>query len=260
MIEKHVYKSLPLDDFGNAHYSSTENKTWEFLLNRQKDLIQQHAVKEFIDGVQYLDLKNTIPQHFEITEKLLKTNQWGVEPVPALIQPELFFRLLSQRRFPAANFIRIPEEMDYIKEPDIFHEIFGHCPLLTVKPYADFMFEFGNIALAAPPQIRRRLFRLFWFTIEFGLMKVEQNYFAYGGGILSSKSEIVYSTTSTIPERIKLDPLMALRTPFRIDILQPLYFYIESFDELYELIKLDLIKMAHDSLKMPDYSAKFTRD
>lgn len=257
MKKKHIYESLPLDEHGHAHYDKTENSTWAFLLQRQKELIINRASKVFIKGVQALSFKDKIPQHFEISEILQAHTGWGVSPVPALIQPEHFFSLLANKKFPAANFIRIPEEIDYIKEPDVFHEIFGHCPLLTHPPYAEFMQEYGKLALLADAKTKMRLFRLFWFTIEFGLIRENGEYRAYGGGILSSKSEIIYSVESNIPERKKLDPMEALLTPFRIDILQPVYFVIDSFEELFGLISKDPLKMAKDSLLLSDYPAKF---
>jgi len=254
---KHAYESLPLDEFGNAHYSNEENATWSYLFHRQNKLVQTRATPEFIEGISLLGLTDSIPQHHQVTSKLKELTGFGVEPVAAIIQPEHFFYLLAHKKFPAANFIRRKEDMDYIMEPDVFHEIYGHCPLLTVKAYADYMEAFGKMALSAPDKVRRRLFRLFWFTIEFGLFKTENNFKAYGGGILSSKSEVIYSVEDPIAERIKLDPMRALLTPFKIDILQPVYFYIESYDELYDLMELDLIKMATESLTMKDYPKKF---
>jgi len=200
-----------------------------------------------------------IPQHKEVTSTLNKHTGWGVEPVPALIQPETFFTLLASKRFPAANFIRIPEEIDYIQEPDVFHELYGHCPLLTNEAYAEFMHRFGRLALTVDAKTQMRLFRLFWFTIEFGLIKEDNTYKAYGGGILSSKSEIIYSVESDIPIRIPLEPLEALLTPFRIDILQPQYFVIESFEELFKLIEKNPLELAKRSMTMKDFPAKFER-
>jgi phenylalanine-4-hydroxylase len=259
MLKKHVYESLPLDSEGKAHYSKTENDTWSFLLKRQKELVQTRASKEYLKGIELLDFEETIPQHYEITERLKKHTGWGVEPVAALIQPDHFFSLLANKRFPAANFIRVPEEIDYIQEPDVFHELFGHCPLLTNAPYAEFMYEYGKLALKADGKTRMRMFRLFWFTIEFGLIREDGAIKAYGGGILSSKSEVIYSVESDIPERRELDPMDALRTPFRIDILQPVYFIINSYDDLFKLIAKDPFKMAQDSMLMPDFPAKFER-
>lgn len=259
MKAKHVYESLPLDETGTAHYSETENNTWSFLLKRQKELIQTRASKEFLRGVELLNFTDHIPQHYEITEKLKGHTGWGVEHVPALIQPDHFFTLLANKKFPAANFIRIPEDIDYIQEPDVFHELFGHCPLLTNAPYAEFMHQYGLMALKADAKTRMRMFRLFWFTIEFGLIREDGAIKAYGGGILSSKSEVIYSVESDIPERRELDALDALRTPFRIDILQPVYFVINSYEELFGLIKKDPLKLAVQSMQMSDFPAKFER-
>ena len=259
MKKKHVYHSKTLDKDGTAHYSRTENETWAFLLKRQKELVQTRASKEYLKGVEILNFKEVIPQHYEITEILKSHTGWGVEPVPALIQPEQFFSLLANKRFPAANFIRIPEEIDYIEEPDVFHELFGHCPLLTNAPYAEFMHQYGKLALTADKKTQMRMFRLFWFTIEFGLIKEDGIIKAYGGGILSSKSEIIYSVESDIPERRDLIPMDALRTPFRIDILQPVYFVIESYDDLFKLIALDPLKMAQESFLQTDFPARFEK-
>ena len=218
---KHIYHSIPLDEGGVVNYSQIENETWAFLLNRQKELVETRASKEYLKGIEILNFNEFIPQHMEVTQLLSKITGWGVEPVPALIQPEMFFTLLSKKKFPAANFIRIPEEIDYIEEPDVFHELFGHCPLLTNLPYAEFMYQYGKMALKADRKTQMRMFRLFWFTIEFGLIREDNQIKAYGGGILSSKSEIIYSVESDIPERRIPDPMDALRTPCRNDILQP---------------------------------------
>lgn len=259
MINKHIYHSKDLDSNGNASYTDEENNTWAFLLNRQKELTRTRASKEFMRGLELLNFSQTIPQHYEVTSVLNKHTGWGVSPVPALIQPEHFFSLLAKKRFPAANFIRIPSEIDYIQEPDVFHEFFGHCPLLTNPAYAEFMNEYGKLALLADAKTQIRLFRLFWFTIEFGLIREDMQFKAYGGGILSSKSEIIYSVESDIPERHLLDPLTALRTPFRIDILQPIYFVIESYEELFKLLDKKPLQLASESMSMKDYPAKFPK-
>lgn len=257
MTKKHVYHSKPLDEAGNAHYSEIENATWAFLFHRQKEIIKTRASKEFIKGIELLEFGNKIPQHKEVTSILNAHTGWGVEPVPALIQPDTFFALLARKRFPAANFIRIPEELDYIMEPDVFHEFFGHCPLLTNEPYAEFMYEYGKLALQADTKTKMRLFRLFWFTVEFGLIKEEGEIKAYGGGILSSKAEAIYSVESAVPERRPLDALDALRTPFRIDILQPVYFTIEKYEDLFNLIEKKPLELAKLSMTMEDFPRKF---
>ena len=259
MKVKHIYEALPLGIDGRANYSDPENETWAFLLKRQKELVETRASKEYLKGIELLNFTTKIPQHFEITEILKQLTGWGVEPVPALIQPERFFTLLANKKFPAANFIRTPNDIDYIQEPDVFHELFGHCPLLTNGPYSEFMYEYGKMALLADKKTQMRMFRLFWFTIEFGLIKEAGKIKAYGGGILSSKSEVIYSVESDIPERRFLDPMDALRTPFRIDILQPVYFVIDSYEDLFKLIAKDPLKMAQESLMLSDFPAKFER-
>lgn len=257
MKEKHSYESIPLDKNGRANYSQTENETWAFLLKRQKSLVETRASKDFLKGLELLHFTDKIPQHFEVTDILKQHTGWGVEPVPALIRPERFFSLLANKKFPAANFIRIPNDIDYIQEPDVFHELFGHCPLLTNPSYADFMYQYGKLALRADKKTQMRLFRLFWFTIEFGLINEDGKIKAYGGGILSSKSEIIYSVESDIPERKTLIAEEALRTPFRIDILQPVYFVINSYEDLFNLINKDPLKMAQESFSSLDFPAKF---
>jgi phenylalanine-4-hydroxylase len=251
------YASKPVDSKGYAHYTQTEEDTWKFLVQRQNELVQKRACKEFLRGVKLLNFEDKIPQHFEITSILEKHTGWGVEPVPAIIPAEDFFKLLARKRFPSANFIRLPEEIDYLEEPDIFHEIYGHCPLLTNQNYADYMQEYGKLALTVKGKERMRLFRLFWFTIEFGLLKENNEFRAYGGGILSSKNETIYSIDSDVPEYTHLDPMVALRTPYRIDILQPIYFYVNGLPELFKLLENDLVAMAKESLVLGDFAPKF---
>lgn len=252
------YESKPFQSVGSVHYTEEEENTWRFLVQRQNRAIQGRACKEFLSGVKKLEFDQRIPQHYETTEILNSCTGWGVEPVPAIIPAEQFFTLLSQKKFPSANFIRVPEEIDYLQEPDIFHEIYGHCPLLTNQNYADYMQEYGRLALTVKGKERMRLFRLFWFTIEFGLLKENNELRIYGGGILSSYKETMYALENT-SEKIPLtDPLVALRTPYRIDILQPVYFVVDSLEALFSMVKNDLIGKARAALTMEDYPAKFS--
>lgn len=255
----HIYKSIEPDSEGQIHYPPEDHKTWSILFDRQRKLVKQYGCKEFSEGIDLLGFSSEeIPQHTEVTKRLEVFHGWGVQQVPALIPASEFFTLLSNKRFPAASFIRIPEELDYIMEPDIFHEFFGHCPLLTLKPYTEFMHEFGKMALSAKPKDRVQLFRLFWFTVEFGLIQTSEGIRAYGGGILSSKEETVYSVVSPIPKRIPFDPVSALRTPFRIDLIQPLYYVINSFDELFNLISRDPLKMLEEARDLGDFAPLFS--
>jgi phenylalanine-4-hydroxylase len=251
------YESKPFGSDGKVQYSAEEENTWRFLVQRQNRAIQGRACKEFLDGVTKLNFNERIPQHYEITEILNSCTGWGVEPVPAIIPAEQFFTLLSKKRFPSANFIRIPEEIDYLQEPDIFHEIYGHCPLLTNQNYADYMQEYGRLALTVSGKERMRLFRLFWFTIEFGLLKEANELKIYGGGILSSYKETLYALEDTAEKISLIDPLIALRTPYRIDILQPVYFVVNGLDHLFDIVKKDLVGLAKQSLTLPDFPPKF---
>ena len=255
-MKSHKYISNPIDDKGFVDWSNTENETWDYLVKRQADLVVGKACPEYMRGLEILDFGSQIPQLPVLNAKLDECTGWGVAPVPALIQPKEFFTLLSNKRFPAATFIRIPEEMDYLQEPDIFHEFYGHTPLLTNAAYGDFMQKFGSLALRADPKDRRRLFRLFWFTIEFGLLKTQDGFVAYGGGILSSIGETQYALTDdNIKQRF--DILNVLRTPYRIDIMQPLYFYLESFDELFTILDHDVLGILEEAKRLGDFEPKY---
>lgn len=239
-----TYVAKPVNAQGHADYTEEENGVWHDLITRQIPIVQNRACAEYIKGLELLDLpKDRVPQCPEVTKVLQATTGWSLEPVPALIPTDQFFTLLANRKFPAATFIRRREEIDYIEEPDLFHELFGHCPLLTNKAYADFTHMYGKLSLNASPEDRVLLARLYWFTIEFGLIQTASGLRIYGGGILSSKDETVYSLESAVPIRKRFDPLNALRTPYRIDIKQPIYYVIDNFDILFELIEMDLFSL-----------------
>ncbi|HSW69071.1 MAG TPA: phenylalanine 4-monooxygenase [Gammaproteobacteria bacterium] len=248
------YVSKPVDANGIAHYTEEENATWKILIERQLKIIENRACEEYIEGIQLLKMPmDRIPQCKDISAELKKATGWELEPVPALIPFDKFFHLLATQRFPAATFIRTREELDYLQEPDIFHEVFGHCPLLTNPAYAKFTHMYGKLGLKANKEDRAMLARLYWFTIEFGLIKKNNQLKVYGGGILSSKGETVYSLEDPKAERKPFDPLEALRTPYRIDIMQPIYFVIDSFDTLYDLTNMDLIGLIHEARELGEY-------
>ena len=181
------YVAKTPDENGFIHYTDDENGVWHDLIMRQLDIVQGRACQEFLDGLDILQLPtDRIPQPKEVSEILYQRTGWVVEPVPALINFDRFFRLLSQRRFPAASFIRSREEMDYLQEPDIFHEIFGHCAMLTHPAFARFTEAYGHAGVAAEHKERVLLARLYWFTVEFGLLNTAGGLRSYGGGINSS--------------------------------------------------------------------------
>ena len=252
------YVSKQPNSQGVLDWTADENKTWNTLIERQTKIVQTRACAEFLEGLDRIQFsKKHVPQHTEINQRLKNFTGWEVEIVPALIPAKEFFTLLATKKFPAASFIRIPAELDYIQEPDIFHEFYGHVPLLTFKEYANFMEDFGKLALSASPKDRRRLFRIFWFTIEFGLLNTKDGVRAYGGGMLSSIHETVYSVESKVPKRVPFDPLTALRTPYRYDIPQPLYYVLNKFDDLYRILDYDLLGLLEESKTLGDFEPLF---
>lgn len=257
-MNKTSYISKQPNGQGLIDWLPAENHTWNTLITRQTEIVKTRASQEFLEGLERINFsRHRVPQHTEINASLKKTTGWEVEVVPALIPAKDFFTLLANKKFPAASFIRTPEELDYIQEPDIFHEFYGHVPLLTFPDYANFMEEFGKLALGVEPKDRRRLFRIFWFTIEFGLLKEKNQIRAYGGGMLSSIHETVYSVDAPGPKRVSFDALTALRTPYRIDIPQPLYYVLDCFDDLYRILDQDLLKLLEESKRLGDFPPLF---
>ena len=259
MAKSSKYVAKQADANGFIRYTDEEHAVWRDLIVPQRERVRGYACQEYVDALARMELPDDrIPQCREVSSVLLDYTGWQVVPVPALIDFTEFFRLLSEKKFPAASFIRSREEMDYLQEPDIFHEIFGHAPLLTDARYADFVAAYGRAGLAAPKEDHVWLARLFWFTVEFGLIARDGKNEVYGAGIVSSKSELGYSIDSAKPDRRQLDIIDVLRTPYRIDILQTVYFVIQSFDELYELANQDLLAAVRRArtigMKAPTYA------
>lgn len=247
-MKKSKYISKKPDENGFVNYSDEEHAVWHALYQRQMQLLPHRACNEYMQGIHALGLvADHIPQLPEVNARLSALTGWEVAAVPALIDFQKFFELMADKKFPAATFIRTREELDYLQEPDIFHEIFGHCPLLTVPVYADFMHKYALFGLNASHKDRVMLARLYWFTVEFGLIQTPEGLRIYGGGILSSHGESKYCLDSDKPIRKPLDPVDAFRTPYRIDIFQPLYFVIQNFEELYQLVDLDLIAKINEA-------------
>lgn len=241
------------DKNGLMHYTDTENKTWQTLIERQDNIAEQHACDEFVKGLSLLNMpRDRVPQCHDINEVLMELTGWSVSPVAAIIPEEEFYTLLSKKQFPAASFIRVPEHLNYLPEPDIFHEFYGHCPLLTNQAYADFVEWYGKTALTCNPKEFTVLARLFWFTIEFGIFKQNEQCKVYGGGILSSYEETIYAASSDIPMRKPLDFLEAMRTPYRFDEIQKLYFYIENMEQLYKFQEIDFTQLLKQTSELGD--------
>jgi phenylalanine-4-hydroxylase len=236
------YIAKVADNSGFIDYSDAEHGVWSDLFKQQQAFVEQYSADVYIDGLTKLAMpSDRIPQCAEISHLLQPLTGWTVAPVPALISFERFFKTLSDKTFPAASFIRSRADFDYIKEPDIFHEIYGHTPLLTDPSFARFSETIGNIGLQVAPADYSWLIRLYWFTIEFGLLNQNGEYKALGSGLNSSPTELIYSVDSPVPERREFNVIDILRTPYRIDIYQPIYYVIDSVDELMQVTQRDLL-------------------
>lgn len=255
------YVSHQPNEQGLIRYSAEENRVWKILFERQKNLVMGRACDEFLEGLQNLGLTaDAIPQLPEVSRRLQAKTGWQVAPVAALISARSFFELLADRRFPAATFIRCEEELDYVREPDIFHELFGHCPMLTDQVYADFIQDYAKKVLSFPEKDWALLQRLFWFTVEFGLIKTTKGLRAYGGGILSSISETVYSVESDLAMRVLFDPVAVFRMPYRIDMLQSVYFVIDDYHQLYNFVTLNIGPLLQRARSLGEYPPFFPVD
>ena len=252
-----TYASKTPDAAGRFAYTPEEDAIWGELFARQMAYLEGRATPEYFEGVRTLGLTAAhVPQITDIDARLGAITGAGVEGVPAIIPPRAFFGLLARRKFPVATFLRRREDMDYIEEPDIFHEVFGHCPLLTNHAYADFVERFGRIAVKLGKPYSWRLFRLFWFTVEFGMIRSAEGLRAYGAGIVSSPSEARHATGGSAEMRA-FDLIEVLRTPYRIDIVQPVYFVIDSFEALNEALDTDLAAAVDRAKALGDLPARF---
>ena len=252
------YESRTPDENGCIPYSDAENEIWHDLITRQIPMLPGRACSEWIGALNEMNFPNNrIPQLKEISKVLLKHTGWSVAAVPALIGFTEFFQLLANKQFPVATFIRRREHFDYLQEPDVFHEVFGHTPPLTDHRFAAFVEAYGKAGLAADPKDHAMLARLFWFSVEFGLVASAEGIRSYGSGIMSSPGELVYATESDVPERKAFDPVDVLRTPYRIDIYQPIYFVIESFDQLFDLAKSDLLSHIKEARRLGMHAPTF---
>ena len=274
--ENQPYLSHQPDSQGHIHYSDDENAMWQALLTRQAKQIPNRACSAYLEGLEKLNLPSThIPQLNDIDQILQATTGWQTAAVPALISFGKFFKLLANKRFPVATFIRRFEDMDYIEEPDVFHEIVGHCPLLTHPAFAAFNETYGKLGLDASKEERWFLARLYWFTIEFGLVGSHpDNRRIYGGGILSSPSETIYTLNGSDtlqqsnhqqqpqnqPEHRAFDLLDVLRTPYRIDHIQPIYYVIDDLDALFDIVDSDIMGKVKQAMALglfePTYAPK----
>ena len=214
-------------------YTPEEHALYRRLFERQSKLVPRYACPEWIEAIARLDAANEIPRFDSLSKKLKSRTGWEIVPVPGLIPDDAFFTHLANRRFPVTVWLRKPEEFDYIVEPDVFHDFFGHVPLLFDRTYGDHLCEYGKGGLKAMRlDAVKLLARLYWYTIEFGLIKVGSSVKAYGAGLLSSGGELAYCVEDPRPRRLPFDLERIMCTEYQIDRYQETYFVIDSFDQL----------------------------
>lgn len=234
-------------------YTPQEHDIWRALYKRQLDVLPGRAVDWFMDSLSTLGInKDAIPKIDDVNDILMKRSGWKVVPVPGLIPDEPFFEMLANRRFPIGNFIRKPEQFDYIQEPDIFHDLFGHVPILADPVFGDYMQSYGEGGLkAARLGAIDKITRLYWYTVEFGLIEEKDGLRIYGAGILSSPTESVFCLESDSPNRVKFDLKRVLRTHYQIDDFQDTYFVIDSFQQMFDETRPDFTAIYKEIEKLP---------
>jgi phenylalanine-4-hydroxylase len=222
---------------GFERYSEAAHRIWTTLYERQADILPGRACDAFLHGLDALDLHGQgIPDFRQLNEKLSGLTGWRIVAVPGLVPDAVFFEHLANRRFPAANFIRGADELDYLQEPDIFHDVFGHVPMLTDPVFADYMQAYGKGGLRALSLGRlANLARLYWYTVEFGLLETHEGLRIYGAGIVSSRTESNFALASDSPNRLGFDLERVMRTLYRIDDFQQVYFVIRSLQHLLDV-------------------------
>jgi phenylalanine-4-hydroxylase len=238
-----------------SDYSVDEHALWDRLFARQSAMLPGRVVPAFIEGLDVLRLSRPgIPDFSELSDRLMKATGWQVVAVPGLVPEEVFFEHLANRRFVAGRFIRKPEQIDYLEEPDVFHDVFGHVPLLAHKVFADYMQTYGEGGLRAMRHgAIDKLARLYWYTVEFGLIRDGADLKIYGSGIVSSYGESVYALDDPAPNRLGFDLKRVLRTRYAIDHYQGNYFVIDSFDDLLrQTTETDFVPLYEEIAALPD--------
>ena len=232
-------------DQGWERYTPAEHGVWKTLFERQTKLLPGRACDAFVDGMKRLPIgAEQIPDFRRLSDVLMKQTSWQVVAVPGLVPDEVFFEHLANRRFPAGQFIRQPHELDYLEEPDVFHDVFGHVPMLMNPAIADYIQAYGQGGLRAKELgVLDKLARVYWYTVEFGLLRQKDGLRIYGAGIASSRTETVFALDDASPNRIGFDLERVMRTHYRIDDFQESYFVLGSLDELLELAHIDFLPL-----------------
>jgi phenylalanine-4-hydroxylase len=242
-------------DQGWAAYSEAEHATWRQLFQRQSALLPGRACKAFIDGMRRLPIgADRIPDFEQLSSALTQRTGWQIVAVPGLVPDEVFFDHLAHRRFPAGRFIRTPEQLDYLEEPDVFHDVFGHVPMLMNPVIADFVQAYGVGGLRAQALgVLPQLARVYWYTVEFGLVQEHGGVRIYGSGIASSAAETVFAVENSSPNRIAFELQRVMRTHYRIDDFQESYFVIDNLEQLLALARIDFGPMYEDIKGKPEF-------
>ena len=235
-------------------YSGEEHAIWRFLFERQQRLLVGRACRDNLDGLRGLGVAAAgIPDFARLSDILERATGWRIVAVPGLVPDDVFFAFLAERRFPATCFIRRRDQLDYLQEPDVFHDIYGHVPLLMNPVFADYMQAYGEAGLKA---LRlgylRQLARLYWYTVEFGLIATREGLRIYGSGILSSAGESIYCLDDKRPHRVRFDLRRVMRTEYRIDRYQQTYFVIDGFDQLFAATRADFAPIYPEIARLPD--------
>jgi len=220
-----------------GRYTDAEHQVWITLYERQTALLPGRAADPFLKGLDALDLHRAgIPDFARINDELKRLTGWTVVAVPGLVPDDVFFDHLANRRFPAGQFVRKADQLDYLQEPDIFHDVFGHVPMLTDPVFADYMQAYGEGGRRALGMGRlANLARLYWYTVEFGLLETAEGLRIYGAGIVSSRAESIFALDDPSPNRLGFDLERVMRTPYRIDDFQQVYFVIPSLQSLLDV-------------------------
>lgn len=228
-------------DQGWDAYTPEEHAVWKTLFERQSKLLPGRACDEFVRGMQDLPIgPGQIPHFEQLSEILMKRTGWQVVAVPGLVPDDVFFEHLAHRRFPAGHFIRKPHELDYLEEPDVFHDVFGHVPMLMNPVIADYIQAYGEGGLKAKRLgVLEKLARVYWYTVEFGLVMQPDGLRIYGAGIASSATETVFSVEDGSPNRVRFELERVMRTRYRIDDFQETYFVLDHLDALLQLAHID---------------------
>lgn len=242
-------------DQGWAAYTPAQHAVWKTLYERQTQLLPGLACEDYVEGMRKLPMSaERIPNFEELSDTLYKATGWQVVAVPGLVPDDVFFDHLANRRFPSGNFIRGAHELDYLEEPDVFHDVFGHVPMLMHPVMADFIQAYGQGGLRAQKLGKlTELARVYWYTVEFGLVKESGGQRIYGAGIASSASESRFSVQSDSPNRIGFELERVMRTNYRIDDFQEVYFVLDSLDDLLALAQTDFAPIYERLNTGPNY-------